>query len=307
MRVVIGGGSGLIGTNVTEALCREGHEVVILSRRPEWIGQLPDGARAVQWNGSRPGPWQHHLENVDAVVNLAGSSIAGDGLLPQRWTTERKQLILDSRVQAGRILGETIQHLQNKPAVFLQASAIGFYGARGEEFLYENHPRGSDFLANVCQQWEASSSRVEDAGVRRAVMRIGLVLNRDSGLLPLLKLPFRFFLGGPLGDGRQFMSWIHIEDVTRAILFLMGYSNASGVYNLTAPHPVSNLEFSKTLGRLMHKPAAFPVPAILMRAALGEAASMALDGQRVLPRQLLNAGYNFSFDSVEQALADLLI
>jgi uncharacterized protein (TIGR01777 family) len=307
MRVVISGGSGLIGTNVTEALCREGHEVVILSRKPEWIGQLPDGASAVQWNGSRPGPWQQHLENVDAVVNLAGASIAGDGLLPQRWTTERKQLILDSRVQTGRILGETILHLQNKPNVFLQASAIGFYGARDEEFLYESHPHGSDFLANVCQQWEASSRCVEDAGVRRVVMRIGLVLNRDSGLLPLLKLPFRFFVGGPLGDGRQFMSWIHIEDVTRAILFLLGYSNASGIYNLTAPHPVTNLEFSKTLGRLMHKPAAFPVPAFLLRAALGEAASMALDGQRVLPRQLLNEGYSFSFDSVEQALADLLI
>ncbi|MBN1265132.1 MAG: TIGR01777 family oxidoreductase [Anaerolineales bacterium] len=306
MRVVISGGSGLIGNNVTEALCREDHEVVILSRNPENLGLLPQGARAVQWNGTRPGPWQESLEDVDAVINLAGASIAGSGLLPQRWTPERKQTIVESRVLAGRILTETIRRLEHKPKVFLQASAIGYYGPHGEEYLYESHASGSDFLAKVCQQWEDASSGVKEAGVRRAVLRIGLVLSPDSGLLPLLKLPFRFFLGGPLGSGKQYMSWIHIEDVTRAILFLLKYPQSSGVYNLTAPQPVSNLEFSRTLGRWMHKPSAVPVPAFVLRAMLGEAATLALDGQRVLPRQLLNAGFNFSFDTAEQALADLL-
>jgi len=306
MRVVISGGSGLIGRNLCEVLSREGHETIILSRNPESVTGMPAGVRAVQWNGSRPGPWQQELEGAEAVINLAGASIAGSGLLPQRWTPERKQVILESRVAAGRILSETVRGLANKPSVFLQASAIGFYGPHGEEFLYESHPAGDDFLARVCQQWEDASRGLESAGVRRVVMRIGLVLSPGSGLLPLLKLPFRFFLGGPLGRGAQYMSWIHIEDLTRAILFLLRQPAAAGVCNLTAPEPVSNRAFSRTLGCLMHRPSWFPVPAFALRALLGEASALALEGQRVLPRQLLNDGFGFSFDSLDQALADLL-
>lgn len=305
MQIIISGGSGMIGRALTDALTRNNHEVIILSRSPQDVSRLPQGARAVRWNGSTAGAWQKELEGSDAVVNLAGASIAGNGLLPQRWSADRKKIILESRRTSGRMLSETILRLKQPPAFFLQASAVGYYGTRGDEFIYESHEPGEGFLADVCRKWE-DSTRDLDLRLRRVVTRIGLVLNHDSGMLPLLKLPFRFYLGGPLGSGDQFMSWIHIEDLIRSMVFLMENHHADGVYNLTAPHPVTNHSFSKTLARLMHRPAAVPVPAFALRMLLGEAADLALEGQRVLPRRLLNNGFNFSFDNIEQALSDLL-
>jgi len=306
MRIAISGGSGMIGSALTGSLTREGHEVQILSRQREKNTEGPGQARMLRWNGSTPGPWQEQLEGIDAVINLAGASISGGKFFPRRWTTDRKKSILDSRVKAGNILTETILRLENPPKVFLQASAIGYYGAHGEKFLYENQSAGNTFLARVCKQWEASTLGVEQRGIRRIVTRIGLVLKEDSGILPLYKLPFLFYGGGPLGSGQQYMSWIHMEDLVRAMVFLLEKESAVGVYNLTAPNPVTNSEFSRTLGKLLHRPSSFRVPAFALRALLGEAASLALEGQRVLPRRLLNEGFSFSFDTVELALADLL-
>lgn len=306
MHIIITGGSGLIGTALTKTLTAKKHKVSILSRNPGWVVGLPAGATAVQWDGRTAAGWGDLVNSADAIVNLAGESIAGESPLSMRWTAERKERILHSRLNAGKAIVEAVTAASQKPQVLIQASAVGFYGPRADEQVTEEASAGSDFLANVCKQWEASTKAVEGHNVRRAIIRIGVVLSPKGGALPLQVLPFKFFAGGPLGSGRQYYPWIHLKDVIGGIAYLIENANASGVYNLCSPEPVTNKQLAGAIGKALSRPAFVTAPAFAFKLAFGEASTILLDGQRVIPKRLLDAGYEFQFSDIQAALSDLL-
>lgn len=301
MRVIITGGTGLIGRALAADLAADGHEVILLSRTPERATHLPSGVRAERWDGRTAAGWGSLADGADAIVNLAGESIAAG-----RWTAERKGRIRDSRVNAGQAVVQAVQAATHKPPVLIQASAVGYYGPHGNEEVTEDTPPGNDFLAQVCLAWEASTASVETMGVRRAIIRTGLPLSNRGGIFPLFALPFRFFIGGPLGNGRQWLPWIHIADEIAAIRFLMERPEAHGPFNLSAPNPLTNAEFGRLLARLMGRPAFMPAPAFALRLVFGEMSTLLLDGQREIPRRLLSLGFRFRFPEAEAALRDLL-
>lgn len=302
MRVIITGGTGLIGRALAADLAQDGHEVIVLSRSPErHTNRLPSGVRVERWDARTGGGWAHLADGANAIVNLAGENIAAG-----RWTPERKARIRESRLNAGRAVVEAVQAATNRPRVVVQASAVGYYGPCGDEEVTEDHPPGSDFLARVCVEWEASTAPVEELGVRRPILRTGIVLSAEGGALPRMLPPFKLGLGGRLGSGRQWFPWIHIRDEVRAIRFLLEQENAGGPYNLTAPNPVTNAELTQALGRVLGRPALFPVPALALKLIFGEMATVLLDGQRAVPRRLLDAGFTFEFTDVQTALRDLL-
>ncbi|MBN1311397.1 MAG: TIGR01777 family oxidoreductase [Anaerolineae bacterium] len=306
MRVIITGGTGLIGQALAESLVRDGHETIILSRSPEKASNLPMGAQLVEWDARTPTGWGNLIDDDSAIVNLAGANLAGEGFFPERWTAGRKQLIIDSRLNAAKAVFDAIEAASAKPAVVIQASAVGYYGPRGSEEISEEDEPGEDFAAQVCVAWENSLADLEDLGVRYTIIRTGLVLSKQGGVLSRLTLPFRYFAGGPLGSGRQWMSWIHLADEVWAIRLLLKNRSASGVFNLTAPQPVTNAEFSRALGRVMGRPSLLPVPAFIFRQVFGEVSTIVLDGQRVLPKRLLDLGFTFLFPGLEPALRELL-
>jgi uncharacterized protein (TIGR01777 family) len=301
MRVVITGGSGLIGSGVARDLGEAGHEVVILTRDPAQAGPLPANTRAVQWDGRTAEGWGSLLDADTGIVHLSGESIA-DG----RWTEGRKRRIRDSRVESGRAVLDAIRRAGEKPRVLLQGSAVGFYGPCGDEVVTEHHPPGDDFLARVCVEWEASTAEAEALGVRRVQLRTGIVLSPRGGALPKMALPFRLGAGGPLGSGRQWFPWIHIADEVGAIRFLLERGDASGPFNLAAPAPLRNRDFTRELGRALRRPSLFPAPGFALRTVLGEMADMLLNGQRAVPQRLLEAGYVFRYPEAGPALRDLL-
>jgi len=306
MRIIITGGTGLIGRALTASLIGDGHEVILLSRRPDRQAGQPANVQMHGWDGKTADGWGHLVDGADAVVNLAGESIGGTGFLPPRWTNTLRQRIMDSRRDAGKAVVEAARAAHHKPGVVLQASAIGFYGPHADEVLTEDSPSGRDFPAQVCIAWEQYGDAFKEMGVRHAVIRTGLVLDRHDGVLPRLMLPFKLFGGGPLGSGKQYMSWIHIADQVGAMRFLIETKSASGVYNLTAPNPVTSRVFASALGRVMHRPSFMPAPAFAFKLAFGEVATIIIDGQRVLPERLTQAGYPFQFSELEPALRDLI-
>ncbi len=307
MRVIITGGTGLIGSTLARSLGVDGHDVIVLSRTPQLRqGILPPEVRVEQWDGVSAAGWGALADGADAIVNLAGESIGGTRFPPPRWTLERKQRILQSRLHAGAAVMEALHSVRHKPRVLVQASAVGYYGSRGEEVLTEDSPHGSGFVAQVCVDWEQSTAAAEALGVRRVVIRTGVVLDPRNNAFRSLILPFKFFVGGPIGNGRQYFPWIHIEDEVRAIRFLIEHEQAQGAYNLTAPQPLPNREVARIVGRVMHRPSLVPVPAFALKLALGEVASVVLDSQRVVPQRLQEAGFTFRFPDLEAALRHLL-
>ena len=306
MRVIITGGSGLIGRALTENLTKDGHEAIILSRNPGKVRGLPAGSRALAWDAKTAQGWGAQADGADAIVNLAGESLKGRGFLPSRWTKRRKQAIRQSRLDAGAAVVAAIRQAKRKPKALVQASAVGYYGPHGSEPLDEQAAPGRDFLAGVCVDWEASTAEVELLGVRRAIARTGLPLTMRGGAFPLLVLPFRMFGGNTFGSGRQFYPWIHFDDAIAALRLLIENPEASGPYNISAPNPVSNRDFARTLGRVLHRPAWVPVPRFALQLALGEVSTVVMDGQRALPQKLLEAGFAFQYTDLEAALAELL-
>jgi uncharacterized protein len=306
MRIIIAGGTGLIGKRLAASLLYDGHEVIILSRDPLRARGVPAGARLETWDARTATGWAELADGAAVIVNLSGVPLGGSGFLPPRWTPTVKQTIYDSRRFSAAACVEAIRLARKKPEVLIQASAIGYYGVHGDEMLTEEAAAGDDFAAQVCVAWEASSADAEAMGVRRAVIRSGLVLDRREGVLTRLALPFRLFAGGPLGDGRQWMSWVHIDDEVGAIRHLMNDKSATGAFNLTAPNPVQNREFARVLGKVMGRPAFVPAPAFAFRLAFGEVATLVVDGQRVIPGKLQEAGFQFKFESLEPALKDVL-
>lgn len=306
MRVVITGGTGLIGRDLARAMGAQGHDVVILTRNPRKAGNLPPGVHAAGWDGKTAAGWGGLLDGEDTgIVHLAGESIA-EG----RWTDEKKRRIRDSRVESSRAVVEAIRQAAVKPRVLLQGSAVGYYGPRGDEVVTEDDPPGRDFLSAVCVEWEESSREAEALGVRRALLRTGIVLSPEGGALPKLLLPYRLLAGAPLGSGRQWFPWIHAEDEVAAIRFLLKRDDAQGPFNLSAPNPVTNRQLGDALARAVGRPnplqaLGLKVPGAVFRAALGEMADSILHGQRAVPKKLLGLGFRFRYPDLQPALADL--
>ena len=311
MRVIITGGTGLIGRDLARAMGAQGHDVVILTRNPRKTGNLPPGVRAAGWDGKTAAGWGGLLDGAGGdgdtgIVHLAGESIA-EG----RWTDEKKRRIRDSRVESSRAVVEAIRQAAVKPRVLLQGSAVGYYGPRGDEVVTEDDPPGRGFLSEVCVEWEESSREAEALGVRRALLRTGIVLSPEGGALPKLLLPYRLLAGAPLGSGRQWFPWIHAEDEVAAIRFLLKRDDAQGPFNLSAPNPVTNRQLGDALARAVGRPnplqaLGLKVPGAVFRAALGEMADSILHGQRAVPKKLLDLGFRFRFSDLQPALSDLI-
>ncbi len=302
MKVVVAGGSGFLGGPLCGSWADEGHEVLVLTRAlaPGATQHEPGtgvpGVTRVGWTGTDEArTLVGVIEGTAAVVNLAGESI-GDG----RWTEARKKTLVDSRMTATTTLARAISEMDRPPAVFISASAVGYYGDRGSNTVSEDQPPGTDFLARLCAAWETAARGAERPGVRVVTVRSGLVLERSGGALPRMMLPFRLFAGGPLGSGRQFVSWIHRLDWIEMVRWLV-HAPIDGAVNATAPHPVTNREFSRALGHALHRPWFMPAPAFAIRLVLGEFADSILTGQRVLPTRAQAAGFHFRYPEIEMA------
>lgn len=299
MRMIITGGSGLIGRALTDSAVKDGHEVIVLSRNPGKVKNLPKGARAEKWDARSGQGWSQFIEADSAIVNLAGATLS------KRWTKAHKRAIRQSRIDAGHAVVDAVKAAQQKPAVVVQASAVGYYGPRGTEEIGEDAGPGSDFLAGVAQDWEASTAELDRLGVRRIIIRTGVVLSKAGGALPLMALPVKLFVGGPLGGGQQYLPWIHLDDEVAAIRYVMERPMSLGVYNLSAPQPVTNAEFTKMLGKVLSRPAFIPTPGLPLKIVLGEMSTLVLDGQRQVPRHLLVDGFKFKFADAASALRDI--
>jgi uncharacterized protein (TIGR01777 family) len=295
--VAVAGSSGLIGTALVRALEGAGARVHRLVRPGS-----PHGSNGVAWDPAAGSIDAPALEGVGAVVNLAGKPVG-----PHRWTAAHKAEVLESRMRSTRLLAETVAALEQPPEVLVSASASGYYGDRGEEILTEESPPGTGFLSDVCLQWEAATEPASQAGIRVAHIRTGIVLSAEGGALSRMLPLFRMGLGGRIGSGAQWWSWISIEDEVAAIAHLIGATEAAGAFNLTSPHPVTNAELTSVLARVLGRPAALPVPKFALRAAFGEFADEGLlSSQRILPRRLEHAGYSFREPELEPALRGLL-
>jgi uncharacterized protein (TIGR01777 family) len=293
MKILISGSSGLIGTAATAGLQADSHNVVHLVR-PGKTANPGD----VQWDPMRATVDVAGLGGVDVVIHLSGAGIADC-----RWTEERKQLLRSSRIDTTRVLVDSLSRLKQKPRVLIVASAIGYYGTRGDEILTESSINGTDFLALLCRDWEAEASRAAAMGLRTIMLRTGVVLSGKGGALPRMLTPFKLGVGGRLGSGQQWMSWIAIEDVVGIIRHAIANEQVSGSVNVVAPNPVRNEEFTRLLAGMLHRPAIFPAPAFVLRLAMGEMAdAVLLSSDRVMPERMLAAGYKFRFEILEPAL-----
>jgi uncharacterized protein len=303
MKVAITGATGFVGSRLVERLQAEGHQIVVLTREADRarrtfpIAAFPN-LEIQPYKPLESGDWQQAISGCEAVVNLAGAPIA-EG----RWTAERKQEILDSRAIGTQKIVEAIAAAPVKPSVLVNSSAIGYYGTSETATFDESSPAGDDFLAQVCQAWEAAAQQVRDT--RLVILRTGVVLGR-GGVIAKMLLPFRLFAGGPLGTGRQWFSWIHREDLVNLILAALTRSDMQGVYNATAPTPVRMSEFCQVLGQLMRRPSWLPVPDFALEALLGEAAKVVLEGQQVLPKRAQAQGFTYQYAIVKQALEEVL-
>ena len=298
MNVLITGGTGFIGTRLSGLILDRGHSVISLSTATK---QGPVGhkhCRHITADTSRKGAWQKELRDVDAVINLAGRTIF------KRWNAAYKKEIYDSRILTTRNIVEAIP--PGSSTVLCSASAIGYYGDRGDELLPEDAGLGHGFLADVGKDWEEEAFQAIEKGIRVATMRFGIALGRDGGAMAKMLPAFRLFVGGPLGDGRQWFSWIHIDDLTAAILFIIENAAMSGPFNFSSPNPVRNQELAKTIGKTVARPSFMPAPKILIRLAMGELGSTLLDSQRVIPANLLKAGFRFQYPDLASAVRQIV-
>ncbi len=305
-RIIITGATGLIGRKLVAEL-RDDYQLVIFSRNPDRArALLPGAADYVAWQPAEQGPWAAAIDGAWGVVHLAGAPVA-TGLLGRRWTPEYKAEIRNSRVIGTRGIVNAMAAAQQRPSVFVCASAVGYYGPyRDSTPLDENSPPGKDFLAQVCVAWEAEAAKAEALGVRTVMLRTGLVLDPDSGALPQLMLPFKLLTGGPILPGTQVYPWIHPADEVGLIRFALENEQVRGPLNASAPKPLSNRDFAAVLGKVLGSPSWLPVPEFSLRIALGEMADVVVYGQNALPRKALSLGYQFHFTELEPALRDLL-
>jgi uncharacterized protein (TIGR01777 family) len=295
MNIMIAGGSGFLGDALTKSFLADGHKVFILTRG----SSVTPGAQAVKWDAKTTSGWGHLVNEMDVVIHLAGRTLAS-----WPWTAATKRDFHDSRILPGLALGQAILEANHRPSLFIQASGINHYGLNGT-IADESTPPADDFLAQLTVKWEDATKPVEELGVRRVVIRTAVVLGRGEGLMPLMALPVKLFVGGPLGGGKFAMPWIHINDWVGAVRYLIANENARGAYNLIAPTPTSNADFYRALASVLHRPYWFPTPAFLLRTLLGEMSVLVVEGRFALPKRLTELGYKFQFEAARDALADL--
>ncbi len=305
MKVAVTGATGFVGSRLVERLTAEGHQVIVLTRNPTKAEQaFPNSANSsleiVAYDPTQLGAWQEKIAGCDGVVNLAGEAIA-----ETRWTPERKQSLMDSRKITTQTLVEAIANANPRPTVLVNASAIGFYGTSETATFDETSAAGNDFLAEVCQTWEAEASKVKESGVRLVILRLGIVLGMGGALGKMLT-PFKLFAGGPIGSGNQWFSWIHREDLVSLILRALTRPEMEGVFNATAPKPVRMAEMTTTLGQVMNRPSWLPVPSFALEAMLGDGAKVVLEGQEVLPKHTLADGFEYQYPAIKPALEEIL-
>jgi len=289
-----------VGRNLISRLIGEGHTITVLSRSEKASDTLPEGTSIVQGDSTETGPWQESLKGQDCIINLAGTSIFS------RWTPETKKLIMDSRISTTRNIVDAMEPARGRDVVLFSTSAVGYYGFHGDEELTEESTPGDDFLAQVAVEWENEALRAEENGTRVVITRFGIVLGEKGGALGQMISIFRKYLGGPLGSGNQWFSWIHMGDLAGAFVFLIAHGEISGPVNLTSPNPIRNRELAKALGEAMHRPAFLPAPGFMLKLILGEFGSVLLEGQRVIPKKLLDNGYVFAYPEIEGALRSLI-
>ena len=295
MKVLIAGGSGFLGSALTKSLLLDGHKVFILTRG----SSVPEGAQAVTWDAKTTSGWGGLVNEMDVVIHLAGRTLAS-----WPWTASTKRDFHDSRIFPGLALAQAVLEATQRPGIFIQASGINHYGLSGD-IADESTPPGDGFLAQLTVQWEGATKSVEELGLRRVVIRSAVVLAKDGGLLSLMALPIKLFVGGPLGSGKHAMPWIHINDWVGGVRHLMENENARGAYNLIAPTPTSNAEFNRTLASVIHRPYWFSTPAFLLRTFLGEMSVLIVEGRFAQPKRLIQSGYRFQFEGAREALSDL--
>ncbi|MEO6696264.1 MAG: TIGR01777 family oxidoreductase [Ignavibacteria bacterium] len=304
-QILVTGGTGLIGKKIINELCREGAYVKLLTTNVEKAKSVFEKnytVEALKWSlHDNPMSLKDVMEDTDAIINLAGASVAG-----KRWNKKYKNVLYDSRINTTKLLVDTIRVCKNRPKTFISASATGIYGFRGDELLNENSSLGKDFLAELCRDWENEAMKAIEFDIRVVMIRTGIVLDKKDGALKEIMTPFKFFAGGKLGSGNQWYSWIHIDDIMRLYLFALENEMLLGPVNGTSPKPVTNKIFSKTLGNVINRPSVFPVPAFALKILLGEFAQNLITGQRVLPEKSVKAKFEFKFPELKEALTDLL-
>ena len=296
MKILITGASGLIGRSLQESLSAKGFELLLAGRK------VPASTTEIKWDVEHGFADPKQIEGTDVIVHLAGESVSGF-----RWTEQKKKAIRDSRVLGTRSVVSNIAGMAKKPKLFISGSAEGYYGDRGDELLTEDSPHGNNFLADVCGEWEAESLRAEEFGVRTVLLRTGIVLSKEGGALAAMLTPFKLGLGGVVGSGRQWMSWISLDDEIRIINFILENEQIRGPVNLVAPNPVTNREFAKTLGEVLSRPTILPLPKFAINLVLGEMGdALLLHSTRVMPKKLQKAGYEFKFPNLKEALQNAL-
>jgi uncharacterized protein len=299
MKILVTGGTGFVGTQLTARLIQDGNEVTILTRSLKGTEHTSPGISYVQGDPTRKGPWQESIKDHDAIINLAGASIFN------KWTEEYKRLMIESRRSTTRNIVDGIPSPSDRKITLFSTSAVGYYGFHGDEDLTEESPPGEDFLARLAVEWEGEALKAKDKGSRVVITRFGIVLGEKGGALGQMIPLFKKFIGGPIGSGRQWFSWIHINDLAEAFVFLMNHPEISGPVNLCSPNPVRNKDLAKALGKALHRPSFMPAPAFMIKWVLGEFGSVILEGQRVIPRKLLNCGFTFHYPDIDKALQRL--
>jgi hypothetical protein len=299
-KILITGGTGFVGTQLTSRLIQDGHEVTVLSRSTKRSGEVPRGISYLQGDPTQKGPWQGAIKNHDAVINLAGASIFA------KWTEEHKKAIRESRVSTTQNIVQGIPAHPEKQFTVLSTSAVGYYGFCGDEELTEASPSGEDFLARIASEWEGEALKAREKGARVVITRFGIVMGEKGGALSQMIPLFKKYIGGPIGSGKQWFSWVHIKDLSEAFAFLLKHPEISGAVNVCAPNPVRNKDLAKALGRVLNRPSFMPAPGFMVKLVLGEFGSVILEGQRVIPKRLLDSGFAFQYPDIDKALQGIV-
>lgn len=300
MMILMTGGTGFVGSFLTARLTGDGHEVTILVRSDNEKKTAPRNASFLEGDPTLRGPWQQMVIKYDVIINLAGASIFS------KWTPEQKRAIRESRLSTTRNIVEALNTTPDKAVTLLSTSAVGYYGFHGDEELTEEAPPGDDFLARVAQEWEGEALKAREKGVRVVITRFGIVLGPHGGALGQMIPLFRKFVGGPIGNGKQWFSWVHVDDLTSTFSFLLNHPALSGPFNVCSPHPVRNRDLARALGKALHRPSFIPAPSFMIRLVLGEFGSVILKGQRVVPARLLESGFVFRYPEIGPALATIV-
>ena len=301
MKIMITGGTGFVGTQLTSRLIQDGYEVTILTRSLKGGKKISPGISYLEGDPTQKGPWQEAIKHHDAVINLAGASIFS------KWTEEHKKAIRESRVNTTRNIVEGIPSSPEKPFTLFSTSAVGYYGFCGDEKLTEESPHGDDFLASIAVEWEGEALKARDKGARVVITRFGIVMGEKGGALSQMIPLFKKYIGGPIGSGRQWFSWVHIKDLAEAFAFLLKHPEISGPVNVCSPNPVRNKDLARALGRALHKPSFMPAPGFMIKLVLGEFGSVILEGQRVIPKRLLENGFVFQYAEIDKALQSIAV